>query len=253
MRSLWTIVFSLAALGCGRPQSLEPPAEPPKAELPYVDEAIYRRPLSDGSLWQDRPLAADRRAHRLNDLVTIRIRENTAAKVKGDASTSRSGANSYNATSFLAQVGTLGVDGSDLASGGASGSSSASSASGSSQASAKDSGTGLPATTTTKSTYKGSGTTDRSADITTTITARVVRVLSNGNLIVEGFRDIQLNRETQRLYVAGMVDPLSLDADNSVSSSQVAELKVAYGGKGVVDETTRPGHGTRVLNQVWPF
>jgi flagellar L-ring protein precursor FlgH len=108
-------------------------------------------------------------------------------------------------------------------------------------------------TTTTSNTFKGAGNTDRSATITTQITARVVKVLANGNLIFEGYRDIQLNNETQRLYVAGMVNPVFLDVNNSITSGQVAELKVGYGGQGVVDETTKPGYVSRLLNFIWPF
>jgi len=81
----------------------------------------------------------------------------------------------------------------------------------------------------------------------------VVKVLGNGNLVFEGFRDIQLNNETQRLYVAGMVNPVFLDSTNSISSSQVAELRLSYGGKGVIDETMKPGYISRLLNFVWPY
>ena len=61
--------------------------------------------------------------------------------------------------------------------------------------------------TATTNKFKGNGTTGRSATFTTTVTARVVKVLGNGNVIFEGYREIQLNNETQRLYVAGMIDP----------------------------------------------
>jgi flagellar L-ring protein FlgH len=99
----------------------------------------------------------------------------------------------------------------------------------------------------------GAGAPAAASPATTTITARVVKVLGNGNLVFEGYRDIQLNNETQRLYVAGMVEPARLDVNNSISSSQVAELKVGYGGKGVVDETLKPGYISRLISYIWPF
>ena len=89
--------------------------------------------------------------------------------------------------------------------------------------------------------------------MTTRVTARVVRVLANGNLLFEGFRDIQGNNETQRLYVAGIANPLQIDSSNTISSDQVAELRIGYGGKGVVDETQKPGYISRLLNLTWPF
>ena len=44
-----------------------------------------------------------------------------------------------------------------------------------------------------------------------------------------------------------------LDATNTINSDQVAELRVGYGGKGVVDETLKPGFISRLLNLIWPF
>ena len=80
-----------------------------------------------------------------------------------------------------------------------------------------------------------------------------MKVIGNGNLIVEGYRDIQLNNETQRLYVAGMIDPNRLDGTNTITSGQVAELRIGYGGEGIVDETLKPGYISRLLNYIWPF
>ncbi|MDR3673061.1 MAG: flagellar basal body L-ring protein FlgH [Holophaga sp.] len=217
----------LGLLGCSLPTPSNPSVVKMPA-IPYLDQNGPVPSLSDGSLWQDRPMVADLRARRLNDLVTIRITENSTAKVTGDLNTSRNGANSLKATSFLDKVATLGMD-------------------------SKGTSLSTPVTSGTTTSFKGAGSTDRTAVFTSTVTARVVRVLDNGNLIFEGFRDIQLNNETQRLYVAGMINPMLLDVNNSIASSQVAELKLGYGGQGVVDETTRPGYASRLLNYIWPF
>jgi flagellar L-ring protein precursor FlgH len=213
-------------LGCSLPEAHDKNLQN-KPKIPYEEDAITQTPLSDGSLWQDRMIVSDLRARRINDLVTIVVNESTTATVKGDLSTSRVGANSYGASGVLARVATLGIGGGTAAS--------------------------STPTTTTSNSFKGAGNTDRSAAFTTTITARVVKVLGNGNLIFEGYRDIQLNNETQRLYIAGMVNPVFLDVNNSIGSGQVAELKVGYGGQGVVDETTKPGYVSRLLNYIWPF
>jgi len=217
MNKNWAILALLLTFGC-----VAPKAAPQKATLPYQDEGQPQTSISDGSLWQDGLMVADLRARRLNDLVTVRISESTNATVKGDVSTSRVGANSLKATGFLTKLAPGLVD-------------------------------GTASTTNLSDHYKGAGNTDRSAVFTATITARVVKVLGNGNLVFEGFRDIQLNNETQRLYVAGMVNPVFLDSTNSISSSQVAELRLSYGGKGVIDETMKPGYISRLLNFVWPY
>ncbi len=216
-----SLLILLGALGCSLPKRHDVNLTT-KPKIPYVAEAPPEAPLSEGSLWRDRSVVADLRASRMNDLVTIKITESTNAISKADVNTSRAGANNLNTGGLFGKLASLGVD------------------------------TDTRKTGTTN-TYKGSGTTGRSATFTTTITARVVKVLGNGNLIFEGFRDIQLNNETQRLYVAGMLDPARLDKDNSIASSSVGELHVAYGGLGVVDETLKPGFISRLLNYIWPF
>ncbi|BDU77201.1 flagellar basal body L-ring protein FlgH [Mesoterricola sediminis] len=226
MRYLLPILSGLLVLGCSLPKTHDPNLTR-QPRIPYPEDAPARGALSDGSLWQDRATFADLRAHNLNDLVTIRIAETTTATSKADVTTARSGSNNLNAPSLFSRLANAGV------------------------------GSGAAATSgyTTSNTNKfaGNGVTDRSAVFTTTITARVVKVLGNGNLIFEGYRDIHLNNEKQRLYVAGMLDPARLDATNTIASAQVAELRVGYGGQGVVDETLKPGYISRLLAYIWPF
>jgi len=213
MRKILPILSLLVAVGCSLP-STHDKALAKKSRIPYSEDTMGQVALSDGSLWRDKSMVADLRASRLNDLVTIKISESTSAISKADLTTDREGSNKWTTPTQLLKE-------------------------------AKS--------TTTTNKYKGNGTTGRSATFTTTVTARVVKVMGNGNLIFEGYRDIQLNNETQRLYVAGLLDPLRLDNTNTVTSAQVAEFRIGYGGQGVVDETLKPGYISRLLNFIWPF
>ena len=197
-------------------------ATPKPARIPYIEEATPPPSYAEGSLWRDRAIYSDPKGRNLNDLITVKIAESTTATSKANANTSRDGSNSYDSGGLFGSVSDLGKA-SDVRA------------------------------TSTKAKYKGAGDTTRSTALSTRITARVVRVLGNGDLLFEGFRDIQLNNETQRLYIAGIVNPLQLDASNTVTSDQVAELRIGYGGKGVVDETLKPGYISRLLNLTWPF
>ncbi|MCL1907997.1 MAG: flagellar basal body L-ring protein FlgH [Holophagaceae bacterium] len=184
-----------------------------KSELPWIQEVEASGPLSEGSLWVDRSLFSDLRARSLNDLVTIQISESTNAITQANTTTSKNGNNAYETPILMSRV----------------------------------------QTSSNNSAFQGSGTTGRSATFTTTVTARVVKVLNNGNLIFEGTRDIQLNNENQRLYVAGLIDPRMLSTDNIIRSGNVSDLRIGYGGAGVVDEVLKPGVISRLLNFVWPF
>ena len=233
MRYILPIVLGLLMTGC-LPKPKTPPVKRPK--IPYMEDGPPAAALSDGSLWQDRRVVSDLRANRLNDLVTIRIVESTSAVSKADVTTGKNGTSSMDTGTPTDKTAPEKTPAGDKGAGD------------------KGAAAGAPPKAATiSSKFTGSGTTGRSAVFTTTITARVVKVLGNGNLIFEGLRDIQLNNETQRLYVAGMLDPARLDGVNSISSSLVAELRVGYGGQGIVDENLKPGYISRLLNYIWPF
>src|SRR5262249_36768310 len=100
----------------------------------------------------------------------------------------------------------------------------------------------------------GEGTTSRSHQLSTTVSARVTHVLPNGNLVVEGVRQIGINSEQQTISLRGIVRPSDLAADNSVLSDRLAMLDVRVNGKGVVgDAIRRPNFLYRLLLGLLPF
>src|SRR5277367_3778685 len=64
----------------------------------------------------------------------------------------------------------------------------------------------------------GSGSTTRNLTLSTTISARVVEVQSNGNLVIEGTKDIGVNSDKQSITVRGVVRPSDLTSANTVNS-----------------------------------
>ncbi len=101
---------------------------------------------------------------------------------------------------------------------------------------------------------KGEGETSRETALTTTISARVVGVLPNGNLVVEGTKDLWINAERQQVSVRGVVRWNDLDGRNRVGSDRLAQLEVRVNGKGVVgDAIRRPNFLYRLLVGLLPF
>lgn len=102
-----------------------------------------------------------------------------------------------------------------------------------------------------KNKWQGSGTTTRSGSLSGTISATVLEVLPNGNLLIEGSRAMRVNRETQHFKVRGIVRPQDVDANNTVDSKLLAEAEIKYDGKGAVGSTQKPGLMTQITN--WLF
>ncbi|QJT10611.1 flagellar basal body L-ring protein FlgH [Oceanidesulfovibrio marinus] len=101
--------------------------------------------------------------------------------------------------------------------------------------------------------FEGDGDTSRTADISATVGARVVKVLPGGLMQIEGGREVRINDETQLLVVRGLVRPRDIGPDNSVLSSQLADAFIEIYGKGVLADRQKPGWLTRIIDNVWPF
>ena len=99
--------------------------------------------------------------------------------------------------------------------------------------------------------FAGKASTSRSAQLTARITVTVVGKKPNGDLLIEGMRNLKINGETEAIYLSGVVNPASVASDNTVSSSSVGELQLEYTGKGTLTQGARPGLFVRMIN--WVF
>ena len=102
-----------------------------------------------------------------------------------------------------------------------------------------------------KNTWKGDGTTTRSGKLAGTVTATVLEVLPNGNLLLEGSRSMRVNRENQTLKVRGVARPRDIDAANTIDSKLLADANIRFEGKGSVGRLQRPGLMTKIVNFVF--
>lgn len=101
---------------------------------------------------------------------------------------------------------------------------------------------------------QGQGTTTRGSTFTTTLSARVTHLLPNGNLVVEGEKQVWVNSERQSVIVRGIVRPADLSSGNVIQSDRLADLEVRIAGKGVVaDSVRRPFILYRILLGLLPF
>ncbi len=101
---------------------------------------------------------------------------------------------------------------------------------------------------------QGNSTTSRQSTLSTTLTAEVRGVTANGNLIIEGRKEIAVNGENQVIIVHGVVRADDVSPTNTVASDQIAGLQISVNGKGVVgDAVKRPFILYRILMGLLPF
>jgi flagellar L-ring protein precursor FlgH len=99
--------------------------------------------------------------------------------------------------------------------------------------------------------YQGQASTSRSANLSARMTVTVVGRKPNGDLLIEGVRTIKINGETESIFLNGAVSPVYVRNDNTVLSSNVADLQIEYTGKGTITQGSRPGLLVRLVN--WVF
>ena len=105
---------------------------------------------------------------------------------------------------------------------------------------------------TTHST-SGDGEIDRSETLSLTFAAVVTQILPNGSMVIMGRQEIRVNAELRELMVSGVVRPSDIESDNTVSHEKIAELRVAYGGRGTLSELQQPRWGMQIWDILLPF
>lgn len=113
----------------------------------------------------------------------------------------------------------------------------------------KDSAVGI----TSNREIEGDGKIDRKESINLTFAAVVTQVLPNGNLVIEGTQEIRISYEVRQLYMRGVIRRADISSNNTVESSKIAELRVSYGGKGVISDVQQPRYGRQILDVIAPF
>ncbi|MFH1537511.1 MAG: flagellar basal body L-ring protein FlgH [bacterium] len=177
--------------------------------------ALLSPPARATSLWDDHRgnLYSDNKARYVGDLVTILVRESTTATNKGSTGISQKEEMSSGIGSgFLSQfLEAFGIESEDK--------------------------------------YSGDGSTTSSGVLNTTITAEVVEVLPNGNLIVEARRSMAVNNDTQMMVLSGIIRPKDISRDNMIASTKLSDVQLRYTGKGPIARRQKPG----ILNKIFDW
>ena len=105
----------------------------------------------------------------------------------------------------------------------------------------------------TKNAFSGKGSASKNATFTATISARIVKILSNGNYYISGKREIMIDEQKQIIQISGVIRPYDIDQYNKIDSSKMSDAKILYKTQGDLDRTTEQGWGTKIVQSVWPF
>lgn len=212
-RLIWVVIFFVAASAHAKDKKQNPSFTPLDRYISaYGDGSLARNERPLGSLFQAgnnfSDIAADPRAQRVNDIITIRVMEETLAQSSADVSAARKLSAQSGIANFVGRVDTTGVS-------------------------------SLFSPQSTQS-LTGKGQSNSQSRLRTSVAGRIAAVLANGVMVVEAERKVRMNNEAQTILLRGMLRPADVLSDNTALSTSLANLEIELKGKGVVSDATRP-------------
>lgn len=198
--------------------------------LPGLLLALWAPGMSGQSLWQDgnsRSMVGDKRAAVVGDLISIVVQESSTTTKDNSTKTAKKSSIDASIETFLYSPQASGF----LTKNGK-----------------------MPAVKTlAKQDFDGGGKINNSERILARVSAQVVDVLPNQNLVIEGKRLTSFSGETQEILLRGVVRPADISANNTVFSYNVADATLKFVSKGTVSDNQRKGWFTRIWEKVTPF
>jgi flagellar L-ring protein precursor FlgH len=178
---------------------------------------------SAGAIYREGPglrLYTDRKAREVGDIVTINLSERTQASTRANTAITKESTNTMSGTVFGAPVT---VDGQDI----------------------------LDNSLSNSRDFAGDGNSTQSNQITGTLTAQVVQKLPNGNLVIQGSKELTLNQGNELIQVQGIIRTADIGPDNTIASTRVADARIVYGGRGPIARSNAMGWLDRFFNGAW--
>ncbi|MEM7279534.1 MAG: flagellar basal body L-ring protein FlgH [Pseudomonadota bacterium] len=211
------LLSTVGLQGCIVKQVLPETYAPPNPVVPEPPPAIA------GSIYRagaDVRLFEDLKAHRVGDILTVRLVEQTSATKSSSTSISKDSAAGYENPTVLGRPLTMG---------------------------------GIPLLSSSLSgtqSFDGAGDSAQSNSLQGDISVTVVERFANGNLRIRGEKWVTINQGKEFVRVSGIIRPFDISPDNSIASTKVANARIAYSGKGALAAANRMGLLQKFLNSV---
>ncbi|RUM56248.1 MAG: flagellar basal body L-ring protein FlgH [Nautilia sp.] len=225
-------LIPLFFIGCSHhPMDPDIDIKPPKyvEQMPSKDVEVSH---NVGSLFNNGDnLFSDKKAMKVNDIVTVLINFKVKASSSGKRQTSEATTTPMGGVNML-------VNGINHIS----------------------NVTGLPnlglntlTDNTTTRNFQGQGSNTRDDSFSATVTARIIKVLKNGNYFIAGSREVLIDGEKNIIRVCGVIRASDIDSTNTIDSKYIADAKIEYKTEGEIERATNKNWFAKFLDAVSPF
>lgn len=212
------LVLAVTLTGCATPaqEFVQPEFAPSYQQLQASPESLQ------GSIFNAataHSLFEDMKARRVGDILTVLLVESTSGQNSSDNNVSQSAGSNISAPTVAGSIrSNLGVS------------------------------------LNSENSFNGQSGSSQSNSLTGSIAVTVSQVLANGNLVIEGEKWLQINQGNEYIKLQGVVRPKDIGTSNTLYSTQIADARISYGGKGNNARNNKPGWASKLLfSPLWPF
>jgi flagellar L-ring protein precursor FlgH len=112
---------------------------------------------------------------------------------------------------------------------------------------------GVQFNSNSNSSFKGKVKANADESFSTTLSVIIEETYQNGNYYIKGSKEMLIDEQKQEIIISGVIRPYDISPDNSIKSSQIANLKVLYKKDGEEQSVMHQPWGTKLLKMLWPF
>lgn len=222
--------------GVGKPPALskvkDPTTEPDYHPMTWPLPESPPKQASPNSLWQQgsRAFFRDGRAARVGDILRVKISLTDQAEFTNTTTSSRSTNENIAAPTFLGAEKKLAAI-----------------------TPVVNPNPAKLADITSSNSNNGNVSAKRKETVNTQVAAMVTQVLPNGNFVIQGKQELLMNYDIREVSIRGVVRPQDIGSDNTIDSTQVAEARITYGGRGQNMDVQQKPWGAQAVEAISPF
>lgn len=112
---------------------------------------------------------------------------------------------------------------------------------------------GVQFNSSSDSSFKGNVKANADESFSTTLSVIIEETYQNGNYYIKGSKEMLIDEQKQEIIISGVIRPYDISPDNSINSSQIANLKVLYKKDGEEQDVLHQPWGTKLIKMLWPF
>ena len=219
-RNITCLLAVLLLTACATPQRGDPEFAPAMPQYASKQDERSDSIYQSGTAWL---LLEDLKARRVGDMLTVVLEEQTDAEKKAETDTAKATGVNISGTTLLGDE-------------------------------VSRNGKTIVTELQSDHSFDGGGESTQSNSLTGSVTVTVVDVLVNGNLSVQGEKWIHINQGEEYLRLRGIVRPIDINPDNTISSVRVANAQIQYSGDSTLNDSNEMGWLSKFFNSKWmPF